>query len=368
SELYDGVKPHRNFALRTSHFELPSILYHTGDVGRWLTDGTIEFFGRKDYQVKIRGFRIELGEIENKLLNHPQIKEAVVMDRDDETGNKYLCAYVVPHLTYSIDPNSSTQLKDYLTEQLPVYMVPDHFVALPELPLTDNGKIDRKSLPAPGEGVVAIDAAPATNWIEEKIVDIWSEVLGKDKSLIGIDHNFFQLGGHSLKAIVVASKVHKAFDVKLPLVTIFRKPTIRELSLFISESAAAKHTSIEPAEMKDYYPLSSAQKRIYIEQQLNPDSAAYNLPQVINLTEKPDKTKLDQTFLQLIRRHESLRTSFLRVDGLPVQVIHSQVDFVMDHFETGEEEAREIAAGLDRPFDLGKAPLLRAGLFHVDKE
>jgi amino acid adenylation domain-containing protein/non-ribosomal peptide synthase protein (TIGR01720 family) len=320
-----------------------SPIYLTGDLGAWLPDGTILFFGRKDYQVKIRGFRIELGEIEDRLLNHPEIKEAVVIDREDNTGNKYLCAYIVVQHTaqgpWRMEPG------EFLSQTLPAYMIPAHFMRLENIPLTSSGKVDRKALPEPEGGQITQKYMAPTNPVEEKLAEIWSEVLGKEKGAIGIHHNFFDLGGHSLKAIVLVSKVHKEFNVKLPLAELFKTPTIKELSHYIKEAAKDRYASIESAEKKDYYVLSSAQQRLYIIQQMDLDSNAYNLPGVFPLPEKSDLKKIEETFIQLIKRHESLRTSFHMVDAKPVQRVHDfqDVEFKIEYYElSSDNEGQNI--------------------------
>jgi amino acid adenylation domain-containing protein/non-ribosomal peptide synthase protein (TIGR01720 family) len=345
-------------------------LYKTGDLGAWLQDGTIEFFGRKDDQVKIRGFRIELGEIENRLLNHPEIKEAVVIDREDEIGNKYLCAYIAArsrdHGAESVV--SIENLRKFLSQTLPDYMIPEYFVQLESIPLISNGKVDRKSLPEPEDSGMKQKYVPPENTTEEKLVEIWAEVLEKEEGGIGVNRSFFDLGGHSLKAIVMVSKVHKEFDVKLPLTELFRTPTIRELSQYIKKAVEDRFTSIDHVEKKEYYVLSSAQKRLYIEQQMDIEGGTYNQSQIIMMEHKPGKKKLEDTFRKLIDRHESLRTSLHLVDEVPVQKVHAHVEFSIDDFETGEKEARRIAARYQRPFDLSKAPLLRAALFNVEQK
>ncbi|MCP4151740.1 MAG: AMP-binding protein, partial [bacterium] len=331
-------------------------LYKTGDLGCWLPDGTIEFFGRKDYQVKIRGFRIELGEIENRLLSHPVIKEAVVMDREDEMGNKYLCAYVV-HQPY----NSSEfgDLKEFLSENLPDYMLPAHFIQLDKMPLTSSGKVDRKALPNPEyDGNTQAFTAPSDT-MEKKLVEIWADVLGKEKKIIGSTHNFFDLGGHSLKGIVLVAKIHKEFDVKLPMAELFKAPTIRELARYIKEAAEDKYTSIIPVEKKEYYPLSSAQMRFYILQQTNTGSTAYNMPIIIKLEGHLDMARVAEVFKKLLKRHESLRTGFEIVNEEPVQRVYDDVDFTVGYFEASELESKKLVGNFVKPFDLAHAPLLR---------
>ncbi|HLP46435.1 MAG TPA: amino acid adenylation domain-containing protein, partial [Candidatus Kapabacteria bacterium] len=336
-------------------------LYKTGDIGLWLPDGNIQFFGRKDYQVKIRGFRIELGEIEKKLLSHPQIKETVVTDKEDKYGNKYLCAYIVPHAN---NLPGITELKRYLADSLPEYMIPAHFEILKKIPLSSSGKVDRKALPIPDEIEIAQKYTAPTNHIEEKLVEIWAEVLDKEKSVIGTEHSFFDLGGHSLRAIVLVSKIHKEFDVKIPLVELFRTPVIKQLSLYIEKAAKDRFASIETIEKKEYYALSSAQKRLYILQQMDPASTAYNMPEVIPLMVTPDLEKFKNTFIRLITRHESLRTSFHLVNDEPVQRIQDGVEFEIGYYELNadDRERMKVVNIFDRAFDLTEAPLLKAGV------
>ncbi|HLP57399.1 MAG TPA: condensation domain-containing protein, partial [Candidatus Deferrimicrobium sp.] len=330
-----------------------SCLYHTGDLARWLPDGNIEFLGRIDFQAKIRGYRIEVGEIECVLSKHEEIKEVVVMSRQSETGDNYLCAYIVPRVERQLPVSS---LREYLMRQLPEYMIPAYFVFLDRISLTPSGKIDRKALPKaglkPGESYTA-----PRNEIEKKLVEVWSEVLGRQAS-IGIDDNFFELGGHSLKATVLVSKIHKEFEVVIPLAEIFKTPRIKELAKYIKEKSKESYASIEPVEEKEYYPLSSAQKRLYILWQMNPDSTAYNMPEIIPLPAESDLRKIEETFKKLIKRHESLRTSFQLVNNTPVQVIHGDVRFEIEYFATDEH-------GQTRTFNPGKAPLLRVGLLRL---
>ncbi|HLP58252.1 MAG TPA: condensation domain-containing protein, partial [Candidatus Deferrimicrobium sp.] len=205
-----------------------SILYRTGDLGRWLPDGVIEFLGRIDHQVKIRGFRVELGEIENRLLKHQGIKEAVVLASGEQGEDKYLCAYIV-----TADENVPKELRENLAKELPDYMIPSYFVVLEKMPLTPNGKIDRKALPEPGLKAGDSYTAPRDE-IEKKLTALWAAVLGRDpvhaselQTSMGIDDNFFQVGGHSLKATVLANRIKKEFNASMPLAEIFKISTIR---------------------------------------------------------------------------------------------------------------------------------------------
>jgi amino acid adenylation domain-containing protein len=327
--------------------------YRTGDLGRWLPDGNLEFLGRVDTQVKIRGMRIETGEIENHLLRHDNIKEVVVMAREGDGGEKYLCAYVVPHGTHG---EGGAALKEFLSQRLPDYMIPSYFVELDRIPLTPSGKIDRQALPVSNMQVKK-DYVPPRDKREKKLVEIWMEVL--NKSPVGIDDNFFELGGHSLKATVMISKIHKHLKVKIPLLEAFTHPTIRELSEFIGKTAEDNHVAIENTEEKEYYPLAPAQKRLYVLQEMNKSGIAYNLPQAAELEGEADRNRLEETFRKLIERHENLRTSFHMVKDQPVQRVHHKVEFKIEYHENSP---RDIIKNFIRPFDLSQAPLLRGGL------
>jgi tyrocidine synthetase-3 len=346
-------------------------LYRTGDLARWMPEGNIEFMGRIDNQVKIRGFRIEPEEIEAHLLKHGSIKEAVVIVRQGSGGgelgeskeDKFICAYITPGRELT-----TREIREYLSKHLPDYMIPAYFVFLEKLPLTSNGKVDRKALPVPEFHVDHGHVAPR-NDIERKLADIWAEVLGIEKAVIGIDSNFFELGGHSLKATVLIAKTHKHLKVKLPLAEVFQTPTIRGLSGYINGLVEENFTSIEPVEKKEYYVLSSAQKRLYILHQMDWSSTAYNIPEIIPLPEKPDIMKLEETFKKLIDRHESLRTSFHMVGDQPVQKVHEKVEFAI-RLSVAEASSAKTAADIIHdfvcPFDLAQAPLLRVGLMSME--
>jgi acyl carrier protein len=331
--------------------------YRSGDLVKRSAHGELEYMGRIDFQVKIRGFRIEVGEIENRLLKHEGIKETVVAAKESGKGDKYLCAYIV-----SRGHVDTPELRKYLMKSLPEYMVPTYFVPLDKIPLTSNGKVDGKALPEPGikagEGYIA-PGGP----VEEKLVVLWSEVLGIEKDVIGIDANFFELGGHSLKATILVTKIHKELNVKLPLAEIFTTPTIRGLSAHIRGLPGEKHVPVEPVEEKEYYPLSLAQSRLYIIQQMDLGSIGYNIPMVVELEGDVDMDRLEEAFGKLIERHESLRTSFLMIEEEPVQEIHGSVEFEIGRFDLSAGSREEkIINGFVRAFDLAKAPLLRVGI------
>ncbi|HLP57236.1 MAG TPA: condensation domain-containing protein, partial [Candidatus Deferrimicrobium sp.] len=341
------------------------ILYQTGDLARWLPDGNIAFAGRCDQQVKIRGFRIELADIEKQLQRYKHIKDAVVIARQDQKEDKYLCAYI----TWNTEPKESDipELREYLAGELPEYMIPGRFVRLEKLPLTPNGKIDRRGLPAP-ESEAGATYSPPRDILEEKLVETWSDLLGKQKDKLGIDDNFFEIGGHSLKVTILIARMHKAFNVKIPLTEIFRGPTIRELAARIRKSGAQEDFSaIPPVEKKEYYPLTSAMTRLYFEQQLDPESTAYNISSVAVLEGKLDKNRFDGAFKELLRRHESLRTSFRLLEGQPIQKVHESETVAFDvaygQLNNAPASLTETIVPFLKPFDLSRPPLMRVGLF-----
>ncbi|MCP5048033.1 MAG: amino acid adenylation domain-containing protein, partial [bacterium] len=318
-------------------------LYKTGDMGCWLPEGNIRFLGRADHQVKIRGYRIELGEIRNRLSKHPAVSQAEVLARTDQKKEKYLCAYIVP-VQGGIVPVTGemgsgeeigiTGLREFLTGDLPDYMIPSFFVMMENIPLTPNGKIDRGALPIPGVKANDDYIAPGTP-LQIQLVELWSEVLEIKPSVIGIDNGFFELGGHSLNATILVSRIHKALNVKVPLTEVFRLPTIRELARYIHGASRDRHADIEPVEKQEYYALSSAQKRLYIIHRMDMENTAYNMPQSISIDQTFSVEKLQETFIKLIHRHESLRTSFHMIDNQPVQIVHDEVEFEIKGFGTG---------------------------------
>ena len=245
---------------------------------------------------------------------------------------------------------------------LPGYMIPSYYVWVEHIPLTSGGKVDHNALPLPKVDA-GIDYSPPENRIQEKLIHIWADILNinLNESHIGINQDFFQLGGHSLKATVLASKIHKEFNVRIPLTEIFTSPTIKGLSLYINQWKTEKFKSIPPVEKRDYYPLSSAQRRLYILQQKVPRSTAYNIPQAISLSADTDISEVEQTFIRLIERHESLRTSFEMIAGQPIQRVHDHVEFAIEDLNL-HSSGSHPGSLITRPFDLSKAPLMRVEL------
>jgi surfactin family lipopeptide synthetase A len=334
-------------------------LYWTGDLGRLLVDGRIVFAGRKDHQVKIRGFRVELPEIESQLLYHNDIREAAVR-AFEENGEPYLSAYII-----SENLVEEKELRKFLSLALPDYMIPRYFTRLEKLPLTPTGKVDRKALPIPGAAKTGKEFAPPQDKTEKILVEIWAQVLGIEKDAISIDDDFFNLGGHSLRATLMAARIQKELHVTFPLARLFDVSTIRGISPIIRELSREKYVSIEPTEKREYYALSSPQKRLYLLQKMEPANTSYNMSYVLHLEENTDMDRLRETFKKLLSRHESLRTSFEIVDEDPVQRPHDHVELEIEFFDMKEES--HLSSGFIRPFDLSRAPLLRVGAAVVGK-
>ncbi|MWC31379.1 non-ribosomal peptide synthetase, partial [Paenibacillus sp. MMS18-CY102] len=330
--------------------------YRTGDLARWRADGTLEYKGRIDEQVKIRGYRIELGEIETQLMKLEAIQEAVVIAREDETGQKHLCAYFVAEEELTV-----SDLRTLLSEELPSYMIPSFFVPMEQIPLNVNGKVDRKALPAP-EGSMQTGTeyvAPRTP-MEAQLAQIWQEVLGLER--IGMKDNFFDVGGHSLRATTLVAKMHKAMGIEMPLREVFQYSTIEQMAEVISGKEQHTYGSIPVIEESTYYPVSSAQKRMYILSQLEGGELSYNMPGIFTVDGPIDRERLEEAFRNLIRRHEALRTGIELVNGEPVQRVHEDVEFAVAYTQASEEEVEGLYRQFVRVFDLSHAPLLRVGL------
>lgn len=352
-------------------------LYKTGDRARYLPDGTIEFLGRTDHQVKIRGFRIELGEIEAVLSLHPNVQEVVVLARDSESSQKYLTAYVV---LSQESPIINNELRNYMQARLPEYMVPSSFVMLKALPLTPNGKVDRQALPEPNSVRPQLEKSFATprTPVEEVLAGIWVRVLGTE--YVGTHDNFFDLGGHSLLATQVVSQVREVFQVELRLRSLFETPTVAGLAKLIETTISAGQKlqlpPIERVSRNRELPLSFAQQRLWFLDQLKPGNPFYNISRSVRLKGSLNVAALEQSFNEIVRRHEVLRTSFTDVDGHPVQKIASALNITLPIINLGEllEEKREIevrrlaSSQARQSFDLTQDALLRTTLLRLKEE
>ena len=337
-------------------------MYKTGDLGKYLENGEIQYLGRIDNQVKVNGFRIEMGEIEAGLLTHPQISDGVVDTRLDHNQDRYLVAYYISREDLAVG-----QLREHLSRLLPDYMIPTRYVRVDEIPLTANGKVNREKLPDPkGEVVVATSYQPPRNSKENMLVELWQEILGVNR--VGINDNFFELGGHSLKATSFVSRLERELDITLPLSQVFKSPTIKELAERIAVTEEEVYFSIKPIPESDYYPVSSAQKRIYLQCQYEEGGISYNMPGAVWIEGELDLDIFESVFYQLIERHETLRTAFEIVEGQIVQRIVDSVEFKIDYLEKDGEEIEEIVRDFIRPFDLTQPPLLRVGVVKVEQQ
>ncbi|MCM3340705.1 amino acid adenylation domain-containing protein [Paenibacillus sp. MER TA 81-3] len=364
SRGYNGEQIKTKNAFFPNHLIGKGMIYKTGDKGRYLPSGEIEFLGRIDHQVKIRGYRVELGEIESKLFKYPGLKEVVIVDKIDITGEKYLCAY------YSHEEDISSELFQYLSEQLPRYMIPSFFIKLNKLPLTINGKIDRSNLPEPSisqsqHRELRKIIAPVTA-VQDRLIRIWKEIIKIDH--IGIDDNFFELGGHSLTATRLVSKIHKEFHLELAVREVFTNPTILELSHIIDNEHKSIFKSIPKTENKKAYRLSSSQHRMYVLHHLNSDQLVYNMPNIMMIEGDLDTSYFCEVFQRLVDKHEILRTSFHIEDGAIYQKVNDNVQFEVPYSEILGCSTDQLMKNFVRPFRLDEAPLLRMEIVKVDEK
>jgi len=349
-------------------------LYRTGDKARYLASGNLEFLGRADHQVKLRGYRIELGEIESVLRGHEQVQEAIVVARDQEGEEKRLVAYVVVDA-----PARVSELRAWLRERLPEFMTPAAFVLMDALPLTPNGKIDRKALPAPdfssaGEKSLT---APRTQ-IEEVLLGIWANVLGIKE--LGVHDNFFELGGHSLMATRLISQVRNELHVEVPVSKVFESPTVARLAEHVEQALrdapAVVYTPIERAPGDEPLPLSFAQQRLWFLDQMEPGNPFYNISAVVRMNGELNVQALEQSFGEIVNRHEVLRTRFDVIDGKPVQIVTPALSWGLARAdlrglgpdERESEVSRRAAEDAQTPFDLATGGLLRTTLLQLGEE
>jgi amino acid adenylation domain-containing protein len=341
-----------------------SRLYRTGDLGRWLPDGTIEFLGRADHQLKIRGFRVELGEIEARLHQHPAVRDGVVVARGEGAGDKQLVVYWVAR-----EEVASDALRAYLSEHLPEYMVPAAFVRLEAMPLTPNGKVDRRALPAPEIDAYRTQSyePPAGN-TETALAAIWSEVLGVEQ--VGRHDNFFDLGGQSLLAVRTLSRVRHVLQVSIPLGSLFEGPVLRDFARTVDSAAQVQLPAIEPASRDVPLPLSFAQQRLWFLDRLGDVDRAYQIQKRMCLRGALDADALRRALNRIVVRHEALRTTFPAIDGRPEQRLVPPDESAFDLSEYDVRGATnpdaELCRLLDEPrFDLAAGPLIRGRLIRL---
>ncbi|NEB35576.1 non-ribosomal peptide synthetase [Streptomyces sp. SID14515] len=340
-------------------------MYRTGDLVKWRPDGQLEFVGRVDHQVKIRGFRIELGEIESAVAAHPAVGQVTALVREDRPGDKRVVAYVVP--ARSDEEPDADELRSRAALTLPEYMLPSAFVVLKSFPLTPNGKLDRKALPAPDFGSLASSRDPR-NPREEVLCTLFAEILGLET--VGIDDSFFQLGGHSLLATRLVSRVRTVFDVELAVREIFEQPTVAGLAQRLDTADGSRQAlgvMRRPAEI----PLSPAQRRLWFLNRFEGPNAAYNIPLATRLLGDVDPAALQAALRDVVDRHESLRTVFPDTDGRPRQDILSSTATALELPVTvvsSEELDGAVGAAAREGFDLARDIPLRARLFRVSAD
>ncbi|HZU48302.1 MAG TPA: amino acid adenylation domain-containing protein, partial [Mycobacterium sp.] len=338
-------------------------MYRTGDFVRWRADGQLDYLGRADEQVKIRGYRIELGEIQTTLAALDGVRQAAVIAREDRPGHKRLVGYI----TGTADP---THARAQLAERLPAYMLPAAIVALDALPLTVNGKLDTRALPAP-EYADAADYRAPTNAVEELLAGIYAQVLGIDR--VGVDDSFFELGGDSISAMRLIAAVNTALDTNLVVRTVFEAPTVAQLALRIG-GAAGRVEPLTPVERPAVVPLSFAQQRLWFIDQLQGPSPIYNIAVALQLHGTLNAGALGEALADVVARHESLRTLFPTLKGTPQQLVVpvESADFgwdVVDATDWPQNQLSEaIGATTRQPFDLATEIPLRARLFNVSDD
>ncbi|MFJ2685159.1 non-ribosomal peptide synthase/polyketide synthase [Pseudomonas sp. NPDC087342] len=357
-------------------------VYRTGDLARYRADGVIEYVGRLDHQVKIRGFRIELGEIESHLLQVPAVRQALVVAQPGAIGQQ-LVAYVVFDDPAHISGDASAlaalrdDIKARLKASLPDYMVPAHVLFLESLPLSPNGKIDRKALPGIDASLVALDFVAPQGELEQQIATVWQDVLELDQ--VGRDDHFFELGGHSLLATQAVSRLRKLTACTLSLRDLFSHPRLKDLAAWIAQQQGTPEPSGHSVVLKAHgtrhsAPLSLVQRRLWIAEQLSGGTAAYGMPMALRLRGELSVERLIGSFAEVVRRHEVLRTAYTQDDeGDPIAVIAEQVDVdfpVIDLSGLSRSAQEELVAqaaleNARTPIDMEHAPLLRGRILHL---
>lgn len=344
-----------------SPFNQKDILFKTGDLGKWLEDHTIQLIGRTDSQVKVRGYRVEINEIEGAILEFKNILDVkVIVRKNNLNDNEIYCYYV------SSSPIGVSELRNFLKNRIPDYMIPSYFVRMEKFPVTINGKVDVTAFPSLSDTTIEtgiVFKEPETNW-EKTLLAIWKEILDVPK--IGILDDFFDLGGHSIKLIKLANRIYQKFGIRLLLSDLFKNSTIESQSSLISSSKLSSYIEIPHAKKQTFYKASPAQKRLYFLQQFSPNSVAYNMPATIPLGSKANRRELENVLNELVLRHESLRTIFAQRNQDLYQKILSQVNICLAEFEVNSNQIVDFIKSFTKPFDLSQFPLFRAALLKVE--
>jgi len=344
-------------------------MYSTGDLARYLPDGSIQFVGRMDEQVKIRGFRIEIEEVEAVLQKCPEVKEAAVATRKEADGGDRLVAYLTP---VNAETFSTRAAREFLRSRLPEFMVPAHFVILQSMPMTINGKVDRNALPEQAQSSTTI--TPPQTATEQKLAELWGETLGITE--VSRNENFFDLGGHSLLATRLVSKIREVFHLEVPLREVFEFPTIVDFAQNMEKASAATESRIRRAARTEGLPLSFAQQRLWFLEQVESSAGKFNIPNVVHLQGALNIEALKRSITELVKRHETLRTVFPMVDGVPAQRILQEIQVevpVTDLRDYPEKQKaitcdRVVEAELHFQFDLQHGPLMRTHLLRTKQD
>ncbi|MEL4011745.1 amino acid adenylation domain-containing protein, partial [Bacillus velezensis] len=366
--INDMEKTNSSFIM---HDEL-GYIYKTGDHGILNEEGYIDFLGRKDSQVKIRGYRVELGEIENCLITHKDVIKTVVMDFKNEQGMKNIYAFVISRNNFN-----ASELKLYLQNMLPDYMIPANFFRIDKIPLTVNGKVNRSILKEYLENQeineVAAASLQAESGTQEELLEIWKDIFGMKQ--IGIDTNFYEIGGDSLKAIAIITEIKKRMNIEVPIGEIFKNDSVIALDHYLTANQYLTHqNTIERAPKKEFYATSPMQKRMYMLSMMEDERGAYHIPMALLVKGEIDLYRLENAFKQFIDRHEILRTGFELKSNELIQKVYNHVDFKLE-FEkptlTENDSIKDLTSHYCKqsiaPFDLSKPPLMRAKIIMIGK-
>jgi len=366
----DADKTRKSFGEDNFRKEKGVRLYRTGDRGRWLCDGNIEFLGRMDSQIKINGHRIEPGEIESVICAHPKVRLAVVLARNGGNHGKELIAFIE-----TADGLMPSDLAASVGLVLPGHMLPSRYIPLNKFPLSENGKVDRHALGVIGEqqsATVVVSRAPM-NETEAQLAGLWQSILGRKE--IAVSDDLFAIGGHSLDMIRLMARIKKVFEVDLSLADLFARPVLADQAAFIRRQRKAVIRPIVPAPAQDSYPISSSQRRLWLLTQLEEGNVAYNMPEVYVFEGSLDVDAIDRSFATMILRHEILRTVFRDIHGEVRQVVcpPEELNFQVEYYDLRDEENAEertrqlVSTAFLKPFDLYRGPLLRAGVIRLDE-
>ncbi len=337
-------------------------LYRTGDLARWYKNGILEFLGRADLQVKIHGYRIEIEEIERQLVQLDGVDQAVVIVKESKDSEKYLCAFVV------CDPLDEETIKSKLSENLPKYMIPAHIIILDSIPMTNNGKVDKKKLDNYEISIVPAACNYAETEVQKQIEEIWKEVLDVNER-IPVDISYYEYGGNSLNASMIVARLNKRFGINVTLKEFFLHTTISEQADLVESNDNCKECTqdlIKPVE-REFYPLSFAQERMYVLNELE-HSTNYNATSFVKINGNIDHDKVNDAFKKIVERHDILRTAFIKNNGSIVQSVLDEVDFNINIVDVGNRNVDEVIKECIQVFNLSEPPLIRVSVLKISNE